>query len=348
MIRAAHRLSVAAAASAACALVLAAPAGAAAASATEIRIAKPIDPSVALIPVYIAMHKGLFAAEGLHAALVPMTAKTMVTAGIRGAVDFVPNTRDGAQAVLKGAGLVFVVGGTTMSRWAVVTAPGISSPEALRGRVLAQGHADSPGFGEGAGVLEQFFGLRLGRQYKGMSFASEPQRLAALSDGLVQAALLSFPYAAKARSAGFGLLFRTGAYRPRLDGAFWTSRTSLKKKRVAAAAFIRAMAKAIDYLRTDAEGATEIIRQVFDIRESREARFLWDMTHDGFSADIPDAPFQALFEDRRQDLISRGLWPKGKKLPDVERFVARRLLTGALRGIGYRLARPPDLTRPSD
>lgn len=347
MIMSPYRLFLAAASLAACVLAPAAPA-AAAASSTEIRIARPVDPEVALIPLYIARHKGLFAAEGLEAVLVPMTAKTMVTAGIRGTVDFVPNTLDGAQAVLKGADLVYVAGGATISRWAVMAAPEIAAPEDLRGRILGQGHADSPGFGEGAWVLENHFGLRIGRNYKGMSFAGEPRRLAALTDGLVQAALLSFPYAAKARAAGSRLLFRTGAYRPRLDGAFWTSRATLKKKRVAAAAFIRAIAKAIEYLRTDAAGATEIIRRTFEIRETREARYLWDMTHDAFSADIPDAPFRALFEDRRHDLVSRGLWPKNKMLPDVERFVARRLIDGALRGIGYRLAPPPDLTRTPD
>ena len=343
MILSAHRLSIAAAAFLVCALAMALPGGAAAAAA-KTRIALPINPSVALIPAYIARDKGLFEAEGLDAEFVPMTAKTMVTAGIRGTIDFVPNTRDGAQAVLKGAKLIYVVGGATISRWAVVAEPGITSPEALRGRILAQGHVDSPGFGEGAQVLDKFFGLRLGRQYKGMSFPSEQKRLAALSDGTVQAALLSFPYAAKARAEGFGLLFRTGAYLPRLDGAFWTSRANLKKKRAETAAFIRAIARAIDYLRTDAAGSTEIIRRAFEIREVREARFLWDMTHDAFSADMPDAPFHALFEDRRQDLISRGLWPKGKKLPDVERFAAHRLLMTTLRGMGYRLASPPDLT----
>jgi len=344
MIDSARSRPIAAAAALAGSLAIVGPQGGALAG-TEIRIARPTNPSVISIPAIIALQRGLFRAEGLDATLVPMTAKTMVTAGIRGAVDFVPDSRGGAQAALKGAQLRYVVGGTTISRWAIVVSPQIAAAEDLRGRILAQSHADDPGFGEGAWVLREIFGLRLGRQYKGMSFPGDRDRLAALTKGTVQAALLSFPYAAKARTAGFGLLLRPGAYRPRLEGAYWTSRDTLRKKRAAAAGFIRAIARAMEYLRADAAGSTEIIRQAFDIRERREARFLRDMIQDGFTPDIPDAPFRDLFEDRRQDLIARGLWSKRKKLPDVEAFAARPLLTATLRGMGYHLTPLPVLTR---
>jgi hypothetical protein len=50
-----------------------------------------------------------------------------------------------------------------------------------------------------------------------------------------------------------------------------------------------------------------------------------------------------MFEDRRLDLVSRGLLPKGTKLPNLNRLVARDLLTGTLRGMGYHLSPPPDM-----
>lgn len=321
-------------------LALAPPAAGALAQ-TKISIARTARPNVVQIPAYIAMHKGLFTREGLTAKFVLMTGKTMVTAGIRGAVDFVPNTQGGAQAALKGARLRYVVGGATISRWAIMVDRRIKSPADMRDRLLAQGHAGSPGFGQGARILRETFGLRLGRHYKAMSYPGDETRLAALIDGSVQAALLSFPYAARAQQAGFGLLLRTGAYLPRLDGAYWTSRNNLKKNRAAVAGFIRAIARAIEILRTDRDGSTEIIRQAFGIRDKKEAYFLRDMVHDGFSPDIPDALFREMFEERRQDMVSRELWPKGKKLPDVDRFVARSLLTTTLRGMGYHLSPAP-------
>lgn len=329
------------------ALALAMPA-AGALGQTKISIARTARPNVFHIPAYIAMHQGLFKREGLEARFVLMTGKSMVTAGIRGAVDFVPNSKGGAQAALKGAQLRYVVGGATISRWAIMVERRIKSPTDLRNRLLAQGHAGSPGFGQGARVLREVFGLRLGRQYKAMSFPGDEARLAALIDGSVQAALLSFPYAARAQHAGFDLLLRTGAYLPRLDGAYWTSRNNLKNNRAAVAGFIRAIARAIEFLRRDRDGSTEIIRQAFGIRDKNEANFLRDMVHDGFSADIPDAPFRKMFEERQQDLASRQLWPRGKKLPDVERFVARSLLTATLRGMGYHLSPAPERTRKVD
>jgi len=335
MTMSARTLSLAAAGTVA--FVLAMPAGDAL-GLTTISIARTARPSIFHIPAYIAMQRGMFMREGLDAKFVVMTAKSMVTAGIRGAVDFVPNARGGARAALKGARLRYVVGGATMSQWAIMVDRRIRSPGDLRGRVLGQGYAGGPGFGEGARVLRKFFKLRLGRHYKGMSFTSDRTRLAALIDGRIQGALLSFPVAARARSAGFGMLLRTGAYLPRLGGAFWTSRSNLRKKRAAAIGFIRAIARAIEYLRTDAAGSTEIIRQAFDIRDAREAGYLRDMVHDAFTPDIPDALFRRMFEDRQRDLSTRGLWPKGKRPPKVERFVARALLTRTLRGMGYHLS----------
>ena len=52
-------------------------------------------------------------------------------------------------------------------------------------------------------------------------------------------------------------------------------------------------------------GSAEIIRQVFGIRDIKEARALRDMAQDGFTPDIPDALFRKMFEDRARDLISR-------------------------------------------
>lgn len=325
------------------ALALAVPAAAQSAPA-KITIARTAAPEVALIPAYVALQAGLFAKEGLEARFVVSSAKGMVTAGIRGAVDFVPNSRGGAQAALKGAALVYVVGGATIPPWALVVERGITTADDLRGRILGQGSPGGPGYGDGVRVLRDVFGLRAGRQYRTERYPAEEKRLAALRDGTIQAAMLSFPAAAKAERDGFRVLFRTGAWIGRLDGVFWTARVTLKKKRAATAGFIRAIAAAIAYLRTDRDGSARILREMFDIRDSREAALLRDLVRDAFSPDIPDTPFRAMLEERRRDLISRRQWSKDRKLPDPERFVARRFLTKTLRGLGYRLAPAPDLT----
>jgi hypothetical protein len=63
--------------------------------------------------------------------------------------------------------------------------------------------------------------------------------------------------------------------------------------------------------------------------------------HTAYGPDIPNDLFKAVFEGRKKRMESKGLWPKGKPLPDVEQYVARDLLTSTLRDLGYYLKAPP-------
>ena len=57
------------------------------------------------IPSYVAMDKGFFKREGLDASYVKMGGKALVTAGMGGAIDFLPIPGGGSIALLKGAKL---------------------------------------------------------------------------------------------------------------------------------------------------------------------------------------------------------------------------------------------------
>ena len=84
-----------------------------------------------------------------------------------------------------------------------------------------------------------------------------------------------------------------------------------------------------------------VIQKYFGIKDAKEAGFIWDNVHDQYGPDIPAPLFQKLFESRRLRMVSRGLWPKEKPLPDIEKFVARDVLNDELRKLGYFLQPPP-------
>ena len=56
------------------------------------------------------------------------------------------------------------------------------------------------------------FKMEVGKDYKVISFQGEPERIAALVNGDIEAALISVPHAPRAIGAGMKILLRTGDY----------------------------------------------------------------------------------------------------------------------------------------
>lgn len=307
---------------------------------TEIRVGRTTGASGFHIPSYIAMDKGFFEREGLDARYVAMSGKALVTAGIGGAIDFVPIPGGGSQATLKGADLRYVVGQSLISQWTIVVDPSIKSVEDLKGKTIGYGRAGSADYDEGEITLSRFFDMEVGRDYQVISFQDEVTRLAGLINGAIQGALLSFPHAAKAEVAGYKILLKTGQYLPRVGGTFWVTAQYLEENEPTVRRFIRAIAKATEYLKENKAGSVPVIQKYFNIKDAREAEFIWANVHDQYGPDIPEKLFRKLFESRRLRMVSRGLWPKDKPLPDIEKYVARNVLQSELRGLGYYLQPP--------
>jgi NitT/TauT family transport system substrate-binding protein len=224
-----------------------------------------------------------------------------------------------------------------------VVDPKIKSVEELKSKTLGYGRPGSADYDEGEITLGQFFNMNVGRDYKVISFQGEPERVAALINGNIQGALLSFPHAAKAGVAGFKVLVKTGQYLPRVGGTFWVTESYLSKNRDVVRRFIRAIAKATQYLAHNEKGSVEVIQKYFGISNPKEATFIWQEVRDQYGPDIPAPLFRKLFEGRLDRMKAKGLWPKDKPMPDPEKFVARDLLNGSLRELGYYLQGPPQV-----
>lgn len=315
--------------------------GPASAQGTKITVGRTTGASGFHLPSYVAMDKGFFKKEGLDATYVSMTAKSLVTAGLGGAVDFVPIPGGGSQASLKGAPLRYIVGESLISQWAIVTPKSIKSVEQLKGKTCGYGRPGSADYDEGEIVLSRFFNLHIGKDYKVISFQGEPERVAALINGSIQCGLVSFPHAAKAQLAGFKILLKTGEYLPRIGGTFWVTDKYFNAHKDTVRHFIRAIAESIQYIKDNKAGTIEVIQKNFGVKQPKEAAYIYENLRNAYGPDIPDKLFRDVFESRVMAMESKGLWPKGKPLPNVEKFVARAMLTKTLRSMGYYLQRPP-------
>lgn len=301
------------------------------AHAQSIKIGRTTGGSGFHIPSYVAMEKGMFKQEGLNAAFIASTGGVLVRAGIAKEIDFVPIPGGGSEAMLKGAPLVFIVGQSLISQWTLTTTPDIKRVEDLKGKTIGLGRPGSADYSEIVVTLGQHFKMELGKDYKVIAFTGEPDRIAAMINRSIQGGALSFPHAARAEKEGMRVLIKTGDYIPRLGGSFLTHKDNLKDKRDVTKKFIRAIAKADDYIRTNRKGTVEVIQKYFEIDDAAVAENIYKQVANAYSPDLPPDLIKALFESRATPELG---WPEGKPLPELEQFVARDLLNEVMKEMG--------------
>jgi len=303
----------------------------------KVNVGKIIGGSGFHIPSYVAMDQGFFKAEGLDAKIISLTGKALVTAGIAGNVDFVPIPSGGTQAALSGAEIRYVVGESLKSQWVILVRAdsNVTKADQLKGKTLGYGRAGSADYDEGAFVLERFFHMNVGKDYKIISFQGEAERVAALINGDIQGALVSAPRVPEALRAGMKVLLRTGDYIPRAGGAFWTRKEFVDKNPEAVKKFIRAIARGVMYFRDNKQGSIATLKEHMGIKTDEDAGVVWDQLHNTFGAEMPKDLFAHIFESRRLAMIAANQWPKDKPLPDPEHWLTRGLLESTLKDMKY-------------
>jgi ABC-type nitrate/sulfonate/bicarbonate transport system substrate-binding protein len=204
--------------------------------------------------------------------------------------------------------------------------------EDLKGKTIGVERPGSAPYEETVVTLGQCHKMAVGKDYKLLAFTAEADRVAALISKSIDAAILSFGPAAAAEQAGMRILLRTGDCIPRLGGTFWVHKDRIKEKPDEVKRFIKAIAKATDYIRTNREGTIEVLQKYFDVIKDRKvAEIFYNQIQNAFGPEIPHDLLKVLFDSR---LTPEAGWPKGKPAPDIEQFVARDVLNAALKEMG--------------
>ncbi len=303
---------------------------------TEITIGKIIGGIGLHLPSYIAMDQGYYKAEGLNARFIELASPPMIRAGMSGNVNFVPIPSGGAQAVLRGgAKLKYVVNQSLSSQYVFVARPEITKPEDLRGKTIGFARPGAADYDEGATVLSRYFKMQLGRDYKVLSLPGDPERVGALLNKDIDAAMVSTAQAIRAVQGGMNIVLRTGDHLQRVGGCFWVAEDWYDKNQDTVAKFIRAIARGVMYVRTNKAGSIPTIKNYLGIQTDEQAGLVWDQVHSAYAAEMPAELFREIFESRRLDLIAAKEWPADKPLPDVEQFVPRALLEKTLKDMSY-------------
>jgi len=183
--------------------------------------------------------------------------------------------------------------------------------------------------------MQRVFKMEVGKDYKVISFQGETERIAALVNGDIQAALISVAHAPKAINAGMKILVRTGDYIQRAGGTVWTRKAFADAHPEVLPKFIRAIAKAVMFYRDNKAGSIPILKNHLGIDNDKDAGIVWEQTHDTFGAELPPEKFREIFESRRVTMIAAKQWAADKPLPDPEQFLTRAVLDKTLKDMKY-------------
>jgi ABC-type nitrate/sulfonate/bicarbonate transport system substrate-binding protein len=228
------------------AVVLAGPSGAQ--SPKKVRIGS-VGASAVNWPVFVAEQQGMFKAEGLDTETIYVgNVANTVQQLVAGAFEIANSTFDSAiRAIAKGGNAIMIGGMTTKYPYSIMVAPSVTKLADLKGKsVVLPFKKDLLTVVWNRWVTEQ--GMQPSEVDQIYSGAT-PNRFNALITGTVQAALLTQPFDFRAAEQGYKKLLDIGAYGREygflaiLGNPGW-----LQKDPDAARAYLRAIAKATDWL----------------------------------------------------------------------------------------------------
>ena len=210
-------------------------------------------------PSFIAIERGFFRRQGveLETSYVGNVANT-VQQLVGGSFDVASSTFDTAiRAIGNGGNAVMVGGMVTKYPYSIMTAPNIATVADLKGkRIILPFPKDLLTIVWNRWVTEK--GMKpedIEQVYAGAT----PNRLAALSSGTVQAALLTQPFDFRAAAEGYRKLIDIGAYGKEYGFLTILARPQwLRDNPEAARGFLRALSDAVDWLYEPANRAEAI------------------------------------------------------------------------------------------
>jgi NitT/TauT family transport system substrate-binding protein len=225
--------------------------------------------------LWVAYEGGYFSRNGVDAHLQYIQGSPTAAAALeRGDVQFVAMAGPAVvNADAKGADELIVMGFVNQPAFVLMVAPGIHSPEQLKGGTIAVSKAGS----SDEFMLDealQHLHLTPGRDVKVTGVGSVPAQVAALSKGLVQGIVVTPPSDTEAAKVGAHQLLRIADLGIQYQSvALVTTRRYVQSHRDVVAKVVRAMTEAVARFKQDRAFAEQV-----------EARYLHTQSRDALDA----------------------------------------------------------------
>jgi NitT/TauT family transport system substrate-binding protein len=264
-------------------------------------------------PLWIAKDAGFFERQGLDVKIVfvegsPRTMQTLIAGESQIVESTGPATLNARAA---GSPVVIVAGYVNVMPYYLIVDNSINSPADLKGKVGAN-HMPGTAADTVIRIGLKALGLDPDRDVSLRAIGNTPMRLQAMSAGVAQFMVAQDLELVQAKRLGFKLLVDYVANKtPFPMGGAVTTERYVKEKRDAVLRYVKALAQALHYLKTNREGSLKII--------SRYARFQNpDLMGTAFDAarrlysEIPVPPTEGF------DLVAKELAQRNPKLRDFD------------------------------
>jgi ABC-type nitrate/sulfonate/bicarbonate transport system substrate-binding protein len=265
---------------------------------------------------WIAQEAGLFRKYNLDFQLIYVASSPTVTGALLGGDAEVALAGGSGivRAFVQGArDLVFIGGIKNYLDQSIMARPEIRGPEGLKGKKI--------GVSRIGGISHYFtvqalrrVGMQAGRDYFFIQTGGEPETIAALANGIVDAATLTVLGEAKAASLGFrAAVYGPDLHIPSVAAAFVTRRSFYARRSEALLGFMRSMAEAMKIMHTDKEITFKVLGRKLRIDDWKVLESAYQTNIGSFEKRLVIAPeaIQAILDEieakqvQAQELIDR-------------------------------------------
>ena len=254
---------------------------------------------------WIAKEAGYFSAEGLDVELIRVGGSAPIIQA--GAIAALTANVAGAEVVIIGAT-------GTVSPFRLIARPEIKQPSDLKGK-----KAGITTFGSTSDQVVRIalkeFHLEPTKDVALLTFGAQPETFAALMNGIVQVAPLSYPLYPKAIKSGMRELVNFANLGVEdINGTVITTRAFLAQQRDTALRFMRAFTRGMQRYRTDKEFSKKILGKYGKLTDDEILEGAWQ----DYAPTIQKSPRPSL---KAVQFMIENQFPGKKPLPKPEQFV---------------------------
>ncbi len=249
---------------------------------------------IATDPVYLwmAQEKGFFKKNRVNIELTHIPTNQAVQALVGGQVQFVTAGPQILEAALAGADTVYIVSPLNSFVLSLYSKPEISSIKGLAGKTIGATNKGTPSDIAGHMVLTQN-GLKPDVDVKFAYLKELPALVAALKEGVIDAALIAAPSTLTARSFGLKELLNITALKiPFVQHSIGTTRAYINANPDVVRRFVRSAVEGLDYMRKNRAEVLPVMTKytkISDPAQLNEALDAYDKTWEKIPAPSQNA-----------------------------------------------------------
>jgi ABC-type nitrate/sulfonate/bicarbonate transport system substrate-binding protein len=242
------------------------------------------------IHIWVAKDAGLFRRYGLDAEIVFFRGGQLATQALVAGDPPIVNIGTVVQAGLQGHDVVLIASSESAYNYSIVSRPGISKVEQLKGKRLGISGFGSASY-NAALILFRKFGLEPSKDIALVVTGGTTERLAAVEAGKTEATLITPSELPRARKQGLGEVYDMANLGIEVQGnGFATSRSFIRAQRETVLSALKGYVEAIYYIHRNREQSRKIIAAYL---RGADADVI-DASYDAFVKTVSKRPYPTL------------------------------------------------------